>query len=86
MKKANEIRELLRSFYGILKTYTDYLRFVFITGISKFTKVGIFSGLNNLDDISMSEEYGDIVGYTQQELEDNFAEWLEITAQKKINE
>ena len=83
LKKANEIRELLRSFYGILKTYTDYLRFVFITGISKFTKVGIFSGLNNLDDISMSEEYGDIVGYTQQELEDNFSEWLEITAQKK---
>ena len=83
LKKANEIRELLRSFYGILKTYTDYLRFVFITGISKFTKVGIFSGLNNLDDISMSEEYGEIVGYTQKELEDYFSEWLEITAQKK---
>ena len=83
LKKANEIRELLRSFYGILKTYTDYLRFVFITGISKFTKVGIFSGLNNLDDISMSEEYGDIVGYTQKELEENFSEWIEITAQKK---
>ena len=82
-KKANEIRELLRSFYTILKTYSKYLRFVFITGISKFTKVGIFSGLNNLDDISMSEEYGDIVGYTQQELEDNFSDWIEITAQRK---
>ena len=50
-KKANEIREFLRPFYTILKTYSKYLRFVFITGISKFTKVGIFSGLNNLDDI-----------------------------------
>ncbi len=83
LKKANEIREFLRPFYTILKTYSKYLRFVFITGISKFTKVGIFSGLNNLDDISMSEEYGDIVGYTQKELEDNFSEWLEITATKK---
>ena len=82
-KKANEIRELLRSFYGILKTYSKYLRFVFITGISKFTKVGIFSGLNNLKDISMSEKYSDIVGYTQKELEDNFSDWLEITAQKQ---
>ena len=82
-KKANEIRELLRSFYTILKTYSKYLRFAFITGISKFTKVGIFSGLNNLDDISMSEEYGDIVGYTQKELEDNFSDWIDITAQKK---
>ena len=83
LKKANEIRELLRPFYGILKTYTDYLRFVFITGISKFTKVGIFSGLNNLNDISMDDKYGDILGYTQQELEENFSDWIEITAQKK---
>ena len=83
IKMAEKVRKFLRNFYITLKTYSKYLRFVFITGISKFTKVGIFSGLNNLDDISMSEEYGDIVGYTQQELEDNFSEWLEITAQKK---
>ena len=82
-KKVDEIREFLRSFYGILKTYSKYLSFVLITGISKFSKLGIFSGLNNLNDISMNEEYGDIVGYTQKELEDNFSEWLEITAQEK---
>ena len=83
LKKANEVREFLRPFYTILKTYSKYLRFVFITGISKFTKVGIFSGLNNLDDISMNEEYGDIVGYTQKELEDNFSEWIDKIALKK---
>ena len=83
IKKAQKIREFLRNFYITLKNYSKYLRFVFITGISKFTKVGIFSGLNNLNDISMDEKYGDIAGYTQQELEDNFSEWLEITATKK---
>ena len=83
IKKAEKVRQFLRNFYITLKTYSKYLRFVFITGISKFTKVGIFSGLNNLNDISMDEKYGDIAGYTQQELEDNFSEWLEITAQKK---
>ena len=82
-KKANETREFLRSFYTILKDSSEYLRFVFITGITKFSKVGIFSGLNNLDDISMNEEYADIVGYTQKELENNFSEWIEKIAQKK---
>ncbi len=83
IKMADKVRKFLRNFYITLKTYTKYLRFVFITGISKFTKVGIFSGLNNLNDISMSEKYGDVLGYTQKELEDNFSEWIEITAQKK---
>ena len=83
IKIADKIRKFLRNFYITLKNYSDYLRFVFITGISKFTKVGIFSGLNNLDDISMNEEYGDIVGYTQKELEDNFSEWIDKIALKK---
>ena len=56
---------------------------IFITGVSKFSKAGVFSCLNNLNDISMDDKYGDIVGYTQQELEDNFSDWIEITAQKK---
>ena len=83
IEKANEVREFLRPFYTVLKDSSDYLRFVFITGISKFSKVGIFSGLNNLDDISMNDEYGDIVGYTQKELEDNFSEWIDKIATKK---
>ena len=83
LEKAESVRNYLRSFYTVLKDSTDYLRFVFITGISKFSKVGIFSGLNNLDDISMNDKYGDIVGYTQQELEDNFSEWIDRIALKK---
>ena len=77
-----EIREVLRSFYTVLKSCDKYLRFVFITGISRFSKVGVFSAMNNLLDISFMETYGDIAGYTQQELEQNFADWINFTAEK----
>ncbi|MBQ7529347.1 AAA family ATPase, partial [bacterium] len=76
VKKAEAMREVLRSFYIILKSCDEYLRFVFITGISKFSKAGVFSALNNLQDISMNSRYGDIVGYTQEELELHFADWI----------
>ena len=82
LEKANEVRNYLCPFYSVLKDSSDYLRFVFITGISKFSKVGIFSGLNNLKDISMRKEQGDIAGYTQKELEDNFGEYLEIVSKE----
>ena len=80
LKKADEMREVLRSFYTVLKSCDEYLRFVFITGISKFSKMGVFSAMNNLEDISMDKHFGDIAGYTQSELEHYFAEWLNTTA------
>ena len=81
LEKAEEMRETLSSFYIVLKG-CPYLRFVILTGVSKFIPSGIFSGLNNLDDISTDNKYADIVGYTQQELEDNFGELIENTSQK----
>ncbi len=78
LEKANEMRETLRSFYGVLKGCSQ-VKFIFITGVSKFSKTGVFSCLNNLKDISMLKEYSDIVGYTQKELEDNFVDWIENT-------
>ena len=81
LKKANEMREIFRPFYSILKDRDD-VKLVMFTGVSKFSKAGVFSGLNNLKDISMSENYGDIVGYTQKELEDNFGDWLEKNGHK----
>lgn len=83
IKKANEMREILRSFYTVIKSCDEFLRFVFITGISKFSKMGVFSAMNNLFDISMMEHFGDIVGYTQDELEHSFSNWLEATADRK---
>ncbi len=73
---------VLRSFYVVLKSCDEYLRFVFITGISKFSKMGVFSAMNNLFDISLSKDCADIVGYTQSELEDNFNEWINLAASK----
>ncbi|MDW8087035.1 MAG: AAA family ATPase, partial [Candidatus Calescibacterium sp.] len=67
------IREELRNIYSVLKPLDEYLRFVFITGVSKFSKVSLFSGLNQLNDITLDERYSTICGYTQRELEDVFA-------------
>ena len=81
LEKANEMRETLRPFYGLLKDL-DEVTFVMITGVSKFSKTGVFSCLNNLEDISIDENYSDIVGYTQQELEDNFIDFFEKLMKK----
>ena len=76
LEKVNEMREILRSFYSLLKGCKE-VKFVMFTGVSKFSKSGVFSGLNNLSDISMDRDYSDIVGYTQKELENNFGDWIE---------
>lgn len=63
-----------------MNTCDEYLRFVLITGISKFSKMGVFSAMNNLEDISMDKSCGDIAGYTQSELEYYFADWLKAAS------
>ncbi len=74
---AITIREELKNFYSVLKDADPYLKFCFITGVSKFSKVSLFSGLNNLEDISLSPSYATICGYTQEELETVFADRLQ---------
>jgi len=73
-----QIRDYLKGFYGVLKSSDEYLRLVFITGITKFSRVSVFSDLNHLDDITLSPRYTDICGITQNELETCFEP--EITA------
>jgi hypothetical protein len=80
-ERAVQHRELLREFYTVLKNNDQQLEFVFLTGVSKFSKTGIFSGLNNLTDLTMHPEYATMLGYTQAELEHNFSEEIEATAQ-----
>ena len=82
LEAAEAMREALRGFYTVLKGCDEYLRFVMLTGISKFTKTGVFSAMNNLRDISMVEGFGDVVGYTQEELEADFAGWIGAAAEK----
>ena len=74
---AAEIREALKNFYSVIKDADPYLKFCFITGVSKFSKVSIFSGLNNLKDITLDPAYATICGYTQEELETVFADRLQ---------
>jgi hypothetical protein len=72
------IQNILKGFYGVLKSADEYLGFVFITGATKFSQVSVFSELNNLTDISFNPDYGDLCGITQEELEANFE--LEINS------
>ncbi|SFD59626.1 PD-(D/E)XK nuclease superfamily protein [Chitinophaga sp. CF118] len=77
LEKVEENRSVFKSFYSVLKDADEYIRLLLITGVSRFTKVSIFSDLNNLNDITIHRSYATIAGITQQELESNFAE--EIT-------
>ncbi len=71
------IREVLRGFYSVIKASSKNIRFCFITGVTKFSKVSIFSSMNNLVDISQSEDYATMLGYTQSEMEENFSEYID---------
>ena len=70
MAEAN--RDKLRGLYGVIKDSAEHVRFVFITGISMFSKVSLFSGLNNLRNISLDPRYASICGYTDRDLDDVF--------------
>jgi hypothetical protein len=73
--KANQA--VLSIFYGVLKDADSYIRLLFITGVSKFTKVSLFSKLNNLNDLTIDPNYTTLLGYTQQELEHYFAVYID---------
>jgi hypothetical protein len=80
IEKAYQNRELLKEFYTVLKDLDSSIELVFLTGVSKFSKVGIFSGLNNLTDLTMQSDYATMLGYTQRELEENFVEEIQAAA------
>ncbi|TSE25490.1 putative AAA-ATPase [Tepidimonas sediminis] len=79
---ARAMREGLRNLYSVIKGRDADLRFVLLTGVSKFSKVSIFSGLNNLRDITLSPEYGTICGYTDEDIDTVFAPELQAAAEE----
>ena len=81
---ALQMRDQLHGFYSIIKAADEHLRFVMLTGVSKFTKVSIFSGLNNLEDISLNPDYGSVCGYTEEDLNDVFGEYLQGVDRKQL--
>jgi hypothetical protein len=71
-----EIREGLKNIYSVMKGMDEYIQFIFMTGVTKFSKVSIFSGINQLEDITLDHRYATICGYTQNDLETSFAQHL----------
>jgi Predicted AAA-ATPase/PD-(D/E)XK nuclease superfamily len=84
LKQAKANQKVLKAFYSVLKDAGQMLRMVFITGVSKFAKVSIFSDLNHLEDITLDEKYATITGYTQEELEYYFKDYLQLI-ERKLN-
>ena len=76
-----EYRNTLKAFYGALKSCDRYIRFAFLTGVTKFGKVSVFSDLNNLFDISFDQRYSTICGITEAELHANFDEGVQLLAE-----
>ncbi len=74
---SKEIRDGLKNIYSVIKDSDQYLKFAFLTGVSKFSKVSLFSGLNNLEDISLDARYATICGYTHNDIKLHFEERLE---------
>jgi hypothetical protein len=76
-----KIQTAVHDFYQVMKGSDDCLKFIFLTGVSKFSGLSVFSALNNLDDITLQKEYASICGYTQEELESNFLEYIDSAAE-----
>ncbi|WP_295429961.1 ATP-binding protein [uncultured Thiodictyon sp.] len=83
---ARAMRDGLRNLYSVIKDSDAHIRFVFLTGVSKFSKVSLFSGLNNLRDITVSTAYSSICGYTQADVDSVFAPELEGLDRDRIRE
>jgi hypothetical protein len=81
---AREMRDGLRNFYAVIKDSDPHVRFVLLTGVSKFSKVSIFSGLNNLRDITLTPDYSSLCGYTETDLDTVFAPELAGLDREKI--
>ncbi|MBK1617004.1 hypothetical protein CKO42_00770 [Lamprobacter modestohalophilus] len=83
---ARQLREGLRNLYSVIKDNDAHIRFVFITGVSKFSKVSLFSGLNNLQDITIDQRYSALCGYTEDDLDAVFAPEIEGLDRQQIKD
>ncbi len=79
IEQAKTNQEILANFYAGLKDCDGFIRLLFITGVSKFTKVSLFSKLNNLTDLTVSPDFAAITGYTKEEVEHYFEDYIQYT-------
>ncbi|MCP4154226.1 MAG: ATP-binding protein [bacterium] len=82
IETAKKIRRILKNFYAVIKGSDAHLRFVYITGVSKFSKVSVFSDLNNLRDITLSKKFASMLGYTETEMKHYFGPYLPALAEE----
>ncbi|MFN4152109.1 MAG: AAA family ATPase, partial [Candidatus Sericytochromatia bacterium] len=78
----DNMRSIIKDFYIVLKESDKYIQFAFLTGVSKFSKISVFSGLNNLTDLTMDKNYSTMLGYTQDELEYYFEDRIKLLAEE----
>lgn len=74
---SNAIKEALSSFYSVIKNTNEKVRFFFLTGITKFSNLSIFSQMNNLTDLTFSEKYASMFGYTEEEMLFFFSDYID---------
>jgi hypothetical protein len=82
-ERAGAIRDIIRDFFTTIKSLDTYINFVFITGISSFVRAGLFSGINNIRIITLDEQYASICGYTDEEIDRYFPEYIALWAEKE---
>ncbi|MFN8577959.1 MAG: AAA family ATPase [Candidatus Sericytochromatia bacterium] len=82
-ERSKEMRDILKNFYETIKASDEYIKFAFLTGVSKFSKTSIFSSLNNLTDLTLDPRFPTLIGITEEELYRDFAEYINNFAQKK---
>lgn len=75
-QKAKKIKDILKGFYKIIKSQDENVKFAFLTGVTKFSQVSVFSGLNNLTDLTMNGKYATLCGYTVEEIKNNFNDYI----------
>jgi hypothetical protein len=80
---AQAIHKIMRNFFAVIKALDEYLQAIFITGVTKFARTSIFSGMNNLTDISMNPEASMLLGYTKEEIEFYFSDYIQQFTQKE---
>jgi len=83
LEVAEANREIMKSFYGTLKSLDRNLEFTFVTGISKFSQVSLFSGPNNIIDITMDPKYAGMMGYTEEEIKIGFSKYIKVIAKQR---
>ncbi len=86
IEMAKVAREELKNIYSVIKDSDEYIKFAFLIGVSKFSKASIFSGLNNLEDISLNKRYGNICGYTQKDLESCFDDYFDDVDMNRVKD